>query len=51
MGWTYNAADNVANDGPRITAVAVALTAASLSVLSIRLYVRIWMIKAMGIGT
>jgi hypothetical protein len=50
MGWTYNTADDVANDGPRITAVAVALTSASLSILLVRLYVRIRMIKAIGIG-
>jgi hypothetical protein len=51
MGWTYNTADSVANDGPQITAVAIALTSASLSFLLLRLYVRVWMIKAIGAGT
>ena len=50
MGWTYNTADSVANDGPLITGVAIALTATSLSVLLLRLYVRLWMIKATGAG-
>jgi hypothetical protein len=50
MGWTYNTADDVANDGPQIAAVAIALTSTSLSMLLVRLYVRIRMIKAIGIG-
>jgi hypothetical protein len=51
MGWTYNTIDGVANDGPQITAVAIALTSASLGALLLRLYVRVWMIKAIGAGT
>jgi hypothetical protein len=50
MVWTYNTADGVANDGPQITAVAIALTSASLGTLLLRLYVRVWMIKAIGAG-
>tara|TARA_R110002003_G_scaffold94_2_gene7189 strand:+ start:2857 stop:3174 length:318 start_codon:yes stop_codon:yes gene_type:complete len=50
MGWTYHTPENVANDGPQITAVAIALTSASLCVLLLRLYVRGWMIKAVGSG-
>ncbi|KAH3907540.1 hypothetical protein HBI56_159650 [Parastagonospora nodorum] len=48
MGWTYNTADDIANDGPQITAVAIVLTSASLSILLLRMYVRVWMIKAVG---
>ncbi|RYO55343.1 hypothetical protein AA0113_g9048 [Alternaria arborescens] len=48
MGWTYNTPDDAANDGPHITAVAIIFTALSLSILSLRFYVRGWMIKAIG---
>jgi hypothetical protein len=51
MGWTYNTDDNVANNGPHITAVAIVLTSASLGTLLLRLHVRVWMIKAIGAGT
>lgn len=50
MGWTYNTPDGVANDGPRITAVAIVLTTVSLSSLLLRLYVRGYMLKAVGAG-
>ncbi|KAH7064257.1 hypothetical protein BKA63DRAFT_169377 [Paraphoma chrysanthemicola] len=48
MGWAHNTPEGVANDGPKLTAVAIALTTASLCVLLLRLYVRVWMIKALG---
>ncbi|KAJ4985322.1 integral membrane protein [Stagonosporopsis vannaccii] len=48
MGWAYNTPDNVANDGPRISVVAVVLTIVSLSILLLRLYVRGYMLKAVG---
>ncbi|KAF1829899.1 hypothetical protein BDW02DRAFT_535275 [Decorospora gaudefroyi] len=48
MGWTYNTPAHVANDGPLITAVAITFTTLSLAVLSLRIYVRSWMIKAVG---
>jgi hypothetical protein len=51
MGWTYNTPDDAANDGPHVTAVAIIFTALSLSILSLRFYVRGWMIKAIGAGT
>lgn len=51
MGWTYNTADNVPTEGPHIAAIAIIFTAASLVVLSLRLYVRGWMIKTIGPGT
>jgi hypothetical protein len=50
MGWTYNTADNVANDGPLISMVAIVLTALSLAMLLLRFYVRGYMIKAVGVG-
>jgi hypothetical protein len=50
MGWTYNTPDDVPNEGPQITAVAIALTAMSLVVLLLRFYVRVCMIKAIGAG-
>jgi hypothetical protein len=51
MGWTYNTADDIANDGPHITAIAIAFTTVSLLILSLRFYVRGCMIKAIGAGT
>ncbi|KAG9196427.1 hypothetical protein G6011_01548 [Alternaria panax] len=48
MGWTYNTPDDVANDGPHISAVAIVFTAVSFLVLSLRFYVRGYMIKAIG---
>jgi hypothetical protein len=51
MGWTYNTADNVENEGPRIVAIAIILTASSLGISLLRFYVRVWMIKAIGAGT
>jgi len=50
MGWTYNTADDVQNEGPKITAVAVVLTGASLSISLLRFYVRVCMIKSFGAG-
>ena len=50
MGWAYNTADNVANDGPLISIVAVVFTALSLAMLLLRFYVRGYMIKAIGVG-
>jgi hypothetical protein len=51
MGWTYNTPDDAENDGPQITAIAIVFTAVSLLVLSLRFYVRGYMIKAIGAGT
>ncbi|KAF1925975.1 uncharacterized protein M421DRAFT_68548 [Didymella exigua CBS 183.55] len=48
MGWTYNTSDNVPNDGPQITTVAIVFTATSLAMLLLRFYVRGYMIKAVG---
>jgi hypothetical protein len=50
MGWTYNTADGVANDGPLISIVAIVFTALSLTMLLLRFYVRGYMIKAVGVG-
>jgi hypothetical protein len=51
MGWTYNTADHVANDGRQISAVATVFTALSFAILLLRFYVRGYMIKAIGAGT
>jgi len=50
MAWAYNTSDQAANVGPQITAVAIMFTILSLLVLSMRLYVRGRMIKAIGAG-
>lgn len=51
MGWAYNTPDDLETDGPHIAALAIILTVASLLILSLRLYVRGWMIKTIGAGT
>ena len=50
MGWTYNTPDDVANEGPQITAIAIVFTAVSLLVLTLRFYVRGCITKAIGAG-
>jgi hypothetical protein len=50
MGWTYNTRDDVPNDGPQVAAIAIVFTAVSLAILSLRIYVRGFMIKAFGAG-
>ncbi|KAF2832354.1 hypothetical protein CC86DRAFT_243433, partial [Ophiobolus disseminans] len=49
MGWTYNTPDGVANDGPMLTAIAIAFTALSLVLVSLRFYVRGRLLKALEI--
>ncbi|KAI4679112.1 uncharacterized protein J4E88_006405 [Alternaria novae-zelandiae] len=48
MGWTYNTPDDIANEGPQITAIAIVFTAVSLLVLTLRFYVRGCITKAIG---
>ncbi|KAM7197313.1 Satratoxin biosynthesis SC1 cluster protein 4 [Naviculisporaceae sp. PSN 640] len=49
MGWTYNTLDpDAVTIAPRIVGVAVALTFISLIFVCLRLYVRVWLIKATG---
>jgi len=50
MGWTYNTPDDIANEGPQITAIAIVFTAVSLLVLTLRFYVRGCITKAIGAG-
>ena len=50
MGWAYNTPESAVNNGSHITSVAIVFTAASLLVLSLRFYVRGWMIKTIGAG-
>lgn len=50
MGWTYNTTDhNAPTMGPTITGVAAALTAISLLMVCLRMYVRFSLIKAPGV--
>lgn len=51
MPWTFNTPDQAPNDGPQLTAVAIALTTSSFMVLSLRVYVRGWILKALEAGT
>ncbi|KAL7771521.1 hypothetical protein CFE70_001467 [Pyrenophora teres f. teres 0-1] len=51
MAWAYNTSDHAVNIGLQITAVAMVFTALSLLALSLRFYVRGWMIKATGAET
>ncbi|KAF9873443.1 integral membrane protein [Colletotrichum karsti] len=46
--WTYNTPPGTDSDGPRITAIALVFTALSLVIMSLRLYVRLGMLKAAG---
>ncbi|KAF2127477.1 hypothetical protein P153DRAFT_343584 [Dothidotthia symphoricarpi CBS 119687] len=48
MVWAYNTADDAVNDGIRITILSTVLTTLSLFILSLRLYIRGCMIKAVG---
>ncbi|KAK3939575.1 hypothetical protein QBC46DRAFT_143905 [Diplogelasinospora grovesii] len=49
MGWTYNTVDpDAPTIGPQITGVAVALTLISLVSVCLRMYVRLFMIRAAG---
>ncbi|KND87130.1 hypothetical protein TOPH_08210 [Tolypocladium ophioglossoides CBS 100239] len=48
MGWTYNAPEGTATSGPRIAAIVLTFTSVALLIVCARLYVRAWMIKAMG---
>ncbi|KAL0933845.1 uncharacterized protein CTRU02_210644 [Colletotrichum truncatum] len=46
--WTYHTPPGTESTGPTITAVALAFTALSLIIMSLRLYVRMGMLKAAG---
>ncbi|POS68858.1 hypothetical protein DHEL01_v212748 [Diaporthe helianthi] len=49
MGWTFNTADpNAPTDGPKISAVAILMTALSMIAVVLRVYVRQFMVKAFG---
>ncbi|RDW88378.1 hypothetical protein BP6252_00410 [Coleophoma cylindrospora] len=50
MGWTYNTVNpDAPTDAPKIVAVGVTFSVVSLIIVSLRLYVRVFMIKATGI--
>lgn len=50
MGWTYNTVDDAATNAPAIAAVGITFTTLSFVVVALRMYVRGWMIKAIGAG-
>jgi len=51
MGWTYNTVDpNADTNGPTIAAVGITFTTISLITVCLRMYVRLFMIKAAGAG-
>lgn len=51
MGWTYNTVNPDAETrAPVIAAVGITFTTVSFMVVALRMFVRGWMIKAIGIG-
>jgi hypothetical protein len=51
MGWTYNTVNpNAETNAPTIAAVGISFTTLALILVSLRMYVRLWMIKATGLG-
>jgi hypothetical protein len=51
MGWTFNTdSPDATTTGPTIAAVGIALTTLSLIVICLRMYVRGWVVKAIGVG-
>ncbi|KAH8596903.1 hypothetical protein B0O99DRAFT_508895 [Bisporella sp. PMI_857] len=50
MGWTYNTVNpNAETNAPTIAAVGISFTTLALILVSLRMYVRLWMIKATGL--
>ncbi|KAL6399695.1 hypothetical protein AUP68_17101 [Ilyonectria robusta] len=49
MGWTYNVPGDPPTTGPQITSLAIVFTAVALLTVSLRVYVRGFMLKAFGI--
>jgi hypothetical protein len=51
MGWTYNTVNpNAETNAPTIAAVGITFTTLSFLVVCLRMYVRVYMIKAAGTG-
>jgi hypothetical protein len=51
MGWTFNTdSPDAVTSGPTVAAVGIALTTLSFIVVCIRMYVRGWVVKAIGTG-
>ncbi|OTA96607.1 hypothetical protein M434DRAFT_67283 [Hypoxylon sp. CO27-5] len=48
MAWTYNIPEGTATEGPKITAIALALNTFSLILVCLRMYVRIFIVKGFG---
>ncbi|KAH6606121.1 hypothetical protein Trco_005274, partial [Trichoderma cornu-damae] len=51
MAWAYNTPEGTPNNGPTITAIAVAVTTLALIALGLRIYVRTKITKALGLET
>lgn len=52
MGWTFNTVNpDAPTDGPRISAIAIVMTALAMVAVILRVYVRQRMVKAFGAGT
>lgn len=51
MAWVRNTPEGTPTEGPEITGIITAFTGFALVLLLLRIYVRVWLIKAMGWGT
>lgn len=50
MAWTYNTSSGTPTDGPTLAAIALTFTSIALVAVCLRLYVRAFLIKAIGYG-
>jgi len=51
MGWTYNTVNpNAETNAPTIAAVGISFTTVSFIIVCVRMYVRKFIVKAVGIG-
>lgn len=51
MAWAYNTHDDTMTWGPKIAIVSMSFTGGSLFVMLARLYVRAFLVRALGYGT
>lgn len=51
MAWAYNTHDDTLTWGPKIAIVSMSFTGGSLFVMLARLYVRAFLVRALGYGT
>jgi hypothetical protein len=50
MGWTYNANEGAETNGPTLTAVGSTFTVLSFLIVVLRMYVRGFLVRAIGAG-